>query len=129
MIISVTVRHMGSNGVVKEYATGKVDHLQHYFDRLDKVEVVINPEKDSTFSAEIVLHAPKHTLVAHAGGKTATAAIDLVVEKMERILTKHKEKLRGPKSGKGKRGGGRTPTPTPTANPEVDEELSDAETP
>ncbi len=105
MNISVTGRHMSVTDVLKDYATGKVDHLQHYFERVSKVEVVLNPEKDSTFSAEIVLHAPKHTLVAHAGGKSATAAVDLALEKMERLLTKHKEKLRGSKGGKERRGG------------------------
>ena len=105
MNISVTGRHMSITAVLKEYTTGKVEHLEHYFERVSKVEVVFNPEKDGSFSSEIVLHAPRHTLVSHAGGKSATAALDLSVEKMERILTKHKEKMRGVTKGGGKRSG------------------------
>lgn len=100
MKISVTGRHMEVSDVLKEYAYGKIEHLSHYFDNLQKVDVVINPEKDTSYSAEMVIHAPRHSvLVGHASGKTATAAVDVVIEKMERLLTKYKEKLRR-KNGK-----------------------------
>jgi putative sigma-54 modulation protein len=114
---------MAVTAVLKDYTTGKVEHLEHYFERVSKVEVVFNPEKDGTFSSEIVLHAPKHTLVAHAGGKSATASLDLAVEKMERILTKHKEKMRGPVKGGGRRNGRRGAAPSAEETP--GEEVSD----
>ena len=63
MKISVTGRHMEVSDVLKEYAYGKIEHLAHYFDNVQKVDVVINPEKDTTFSAEMVVHAPRHSVL------------------------------------------------------------------
>jgi putative sigma-54 modulation protein len=92
--LSVTGRHMPITDVLRDYVTDKSERLAHYFENLQKVEVILNPERDASYSAEMVVHAPRHSvLVCHAGGKTATAAVDLVLEKMERLLTKHKEKL------------------------------------
>lgn len=85
---------MPMTGVLKDYALSKVEHLEHFFDNVQKVDVVVQPE-GAAYGAELVVHAPPHTvLVSHAGAKTATAALDLVIDMMERRLTKHKEKLR-----------------------------------
>lgn len=105
MKISVTGRHMSVTDVLKDYTYGKVEHLGRIYDNLQKVDVIINPERDTSYSAEIVVHAPRHSvLVGHASGKTATAAVDIVLEKVERLLTKYKEKLRskgGRRRGRG----------------------------
>ena len=89
MKISVTARHMDMTEVLKKYTLTKSERLTHYFDHLSRAEVVFAPEKDGQFSAEIILHAPKSTiLVVHAQEKTATGAFDLALEKVERQLAR-----------------------------------------
>ena len=96
MKITVTGRHMDMTEVLKKYAISKSERLTHYFDHLSRAEVVFAPEKDGRFSAEIIVHAPRHTtLVVHAQEKSATAAFDLALEKVERQLARLKDKLRG----------------------------------
>lgn len=96
MKITVTGRHMDMTEVLKRYAIEKVERLTHYFDHLMRTEVVFTPEKDRQYSAELILHAPRATiLVVHAQEKTATGAFDLALEKVERQLARLKDKLRG----------------------------------
>jgi len=96
MKITVTGRHMDLTEVLKKYAMTKLEHLSHYFDHLQKAEAVFAPEQDGRYSAEIILHAPRHAiLVVHAQEKTATAAFDLSLEKVERQLHRLKDKLKG----------------------------------
>ena len=96
MKIAVTGRHMDLTDVLKKYAMTKVEHLKHYFDGVVSAEVVFAPEKDRQYSAELILHAPRATiLVVHAQEKTATGAFDIALEKVERQLHRLKDKLKG----------------------------------
>ena len=117
MKITVTGRHMELTEVLKKYATGKIEHLRHYFDNVFSGEVVFSPENGARYSAEIILHAPRHSvLVVHAQDKSATAAFDLAVEKVERQLIRLKDKLRGKTK----------PTKRPRGGTEVEAVLGDA---
>jgi len=106
MKITVTGRHMDMTEVLKKYATSKMERLTHYFDHVLRAESVFAPEKDGRYSAEIILHAPRHAiLVVHAQEKTATGAFDLALEKVERQLARLKDKLRGnTKTARARRG-------------------------
>lgn len=96
MKITVTGRHMDLTEVLKKYVVTKMEHLTHYFDHVLRGEVVVTPEKDRQYSAEIILHAPRAAiLVVHAQEKTASAAFDIALEKLERQLVRLKDKLRG----------------------------------
>jgi ribosomal subunit interface protein len=107
---TVTGRHMDMSEVLKKYATTKMERLTHYFDHLSKAETVFAPESNGQFSAEIILHAPRSTiLVVHAQEKSATGAFDLAIEKVERQLARLKDKLRGTKSVRSRRVAAREP--------------------
>ena len=107
MKISVTGRHMDMSEVLKKYAITKLERLEHFFDHVMKAEAVFAPEKDAQYSAEIILHAPRHAiLVVHAQEKSATGAFDLALEKVERQLARLKDKLKGKtKTFRPRRGG------------------------
>ncbi|MBI2930205.1 MAG: ribosome-associated translation inhibitor RaiA [Planctomycetes bacterium] len=95
MKITVTGRHMEVTDVTRRYALEKIKRLPRYFENIQRIEIVFNPEKDSRFSAELIAHAPRGSvLVVHANETTATAAFDTALEKMERHLSKLKDKLR-----------------------------------
>lgn len=94
MKVTVTARHAKFTDAMKDAAYQKAHHLEHFFDHLKKIEVILDTDGDTRYSVEMIasgLH--DHTIVSHSSDKTALAALDQVVEKMERQLIKFKEKL------------------------------------
>lgn len=94
MRVTVTARHVEISDGMKDYAREKAGRLERYFDHLKKVEVILDMNGDRRFSAEMIASAVRgQVLVCHSVDQTAMAALDSVVDKMERQLTKFKEKL------------------------------------
>jgi putative sigma-54 modulation protein len=94
MKVTVTSRHAKFTDALKEGAYQKAQHLEHFFDHLKKIEVILDTDGDTKFSVEMIasgLH--DHVIVSQASDRTALAALDQVLEKMERQLIKFKEKL------------------------------------
>ena len=108
MRVTVTARHITLPAALKEAARDKAEHLEHYFDHLTKLEVVFDKDGGVAFGCEMIAHAVRgHVIVCHATKETALAALDVVVNKMERQLTRFKERLIGRHHRAG-RGGRRT---------------------
>jgi putative sigma-54 modulation protein len=96
MKVTVTARHAEFTDDMKRYAREKALRLERYFDHLRKVEVILDSGGDSRYSAEMIASVVRgHVLVCHSTDRTAMAALDSVVDKMERQLTRFKEKLAG----------------------------------
>jgi len=94
MRLSITARHAEFSEVMKEYAREKAERLERYFDHLRKLEVILDKDGESRYSAEMIASAVKgQVLVCHSSAETAMAAVDSVHDKMERQLTRFKEKL------------------------------------
>ncbi len=98
MIVTVASRHMELTEPLKAFAEQKAGKLVKYFDRIQEIEVVFDHSSPREMSAEIIVHAEHNDrLVAHCSGTDAYACVDSCIEKMERILTEHKTKLRNRK--------------------------------
>ncbi len=96
MKISVTARHSTFSDSVKDAARDKAQHLEHYFEHLTKLEVVLDRDGIKGYSCEMIAHAVKgHVIVCHAVKDSALSALDVVVNKMERQLVRLKERLIG----------------------------------
>lgn len=94
MQITVTGKHVDVTEDVKKYAIEKADRLPRFYDRIQSIEVVLGHEGDQ-FSVEMIVNAgARNTFVGHELGADTFALIDLTVDKLERQLTKHKEKTR-----------------------------------
>jgi putative sigma-54 modulation protein len=95
MEITVTGRHLEITPAIKEYATEKSAKLPRYFDRVQQISVVADRKDNHTFEVEIIVDAEHHDdFVAKASGPDLYACVDVVVDKLERQLTDHKERLR-----------------------------------
>jgi putative sigma-54 modulation protein len=95
--VSITGRHIELSPEVRSYAEAKANKLTRFYDRIQSVEVILNGEGNG-FEAEMVAKGKrKSTFVAKERGDDMYAAIDLVVDKIERQLTRHKEKMRNRK--------------------------------
>ena len=97
MEIQVTGRHVEVPQEVRDYVQDKAGKLPRYYDRVHEIEVVFGHESEQ-FTAEMIVRADhRHTFVASETGPDTYALIDLCVEKLERQLTRHKEKRRNRK--------------------------------
>ena len=93
MQIRVTARHLKLTGALTSYVQEKVEKLQKYFERIQQVQVVLAVEK-RRHVAEIILHAARQIFRAQATGTDLYSAVDLVVDKVQIQLKKHKERLK-----------------------------------
>lgn len=94
MNISITCRHEYKTNEVKNYAQEKVKKLGKFFKNITKIEIVMDMEKDQ-HSADALISVSRGTkLVGRVLHEDPLAAIDLVIDKMERQLVRFKERLK-----------------------------------
>jgi putative sigma-54 modulation protein len=100
--ISVTGRHIDLSPELRSYAETKAGKLSRFYDRIQIVEVILNGEGHG-FEAEVIVKAEhKNTFVAKDRGDDMYAAVDTVMDKIERQLRRHKERFRNRKHLAGK---------------------------
>ena len=97
MLVTVSSRHMDVTEPLKTYAEQKANKLSKYYDRIQVIEVVFDNGKDTTRVEMIVNAEHKSLFVAHHDDADAYAGIDGCVDKLERVLSDHKKKLRNRK--------------------------------
>lgn len=77
---------------LREYVESKLQRLDRHFDQPIEVRVQLGLSKPA-HQAEATLTIPGRTLHADASGDNMYAAIDLLADKLDRLILKHKEKL------------------------------------
>lgn len=124
MQISITGRHVTVTDALRTYTQEKIGRLDRYFDGIQDISVILSLENHAQ-KAECVLHVVRGgTIVAEADGDDLYAAMDRVVEKMERRIKKYKDKLRGPRhKDYGKRDSGIFQALTPEERREADQDI------
>ena len=93
MQIAVTFRHMETDDGVKRYVKGKVQRLQKYIENPREIHVVLSAEKFRHI-AEITIIGNGITLNSQGRNSDLYAAIDQMVDKMERQIRERREKGR-----------------------------------
>jgi len=78
---------------MKDYVTNKIVRLDNHHDRITTTHVILTVEKLAQ-KAEATIHVSGKDLFADATHEDMYAAIDLLADKLDRQLIKHKEKLR-----------------------------------
>ena len=97
MQVTVSGRHMGVSESLKEYCLEKAGKLTRYYDRIQSIEVILDG-KNGQHSAEIIVHTDRTApFVASEEQEDVYAAVDLLLDKIERQLTRHKERVRNHK--------------------------------
>jgi putative sigma-54 modulation protein len=101
MQVSVTGRHMSVSDQLKTHCSEKAERLIRFFDRITRVEVVLDGH-DGMHSAEMIVHSDgTPPFVASEEHADPFAAVDLLIDKLERQISRHKEKLRNRKHPRG----------------------------
>ena len=96
MIVHVQALHFDADNKLVDYVEKKIEKLQHYHDRIIKVDVflildnVVHTIKDKV--AEIRVHVPKCDFFVKASSKSFEASFDEALEALVQQIKKRKEK-------------------------------------
>ena len=102
MQIAVTFRHMESSDAVRSYVEEKLAKVKKYIEEPIDAQVVLSVQKKIYQRAEVTMVAKGLTMKSVEEKDNMYAAIDLMVDKIERQLKRYKEKLKKHKGGTGK---------------------------
>jgi putative sigma-54 modulation protein len=102
MQIAVTFRHMEASDPVRTYAEDKISRVKKYIDEPIDAQVVLSVEKKIRHNAEVIILAKGITIKGSEETNDMYAAIDAVVDKIERQLKRYKEKLKDHKPSAGR---------------------------
>ncbi len=93
MQITTTFRHMEASEALKSYVEEKLERVQKYIDEPIVAQVFLTVEKIRHI-AEITLAAKGVTIKASEETNDMYAAVDAVLDKIERQLRRYKEKIK-----------------------------------
>ncbi|CAI8923089.1 ribosome hibernation-promoting factor, HPF/YfiA family [Methylocaldum szegediense] len=92
MQISITGHHVEVTEALRNYVLEKMQRIERHFDRIVDVHVVLAVEK-LVQKAEATVQVDGASLFAREEHEDLYAAIDGMVDKLDRQIIKHKEKI------------------------------------
>lgn len=98
MQISLTGHHVDITDSLRGYVDSKFERLERHFDHVTNVHVILSVEKLRQ-KAEATMHVNGADLFADCVEEDMYAAIDGLIDKLDRQVKKHKEKQKNHKNG------------------------------
>lgn len=92
MQLNLTGRHVDITDSIRDYVNSKFAKLQRHTDHITNVHVILDVEKLNQ-KAEATVHVSGGELFASTEHSDMYAAIDSLIDKLDRQVIKHKEKL------------------------------------
>ncbi len=102
MRINVTFRHMETSEPVRNYIEEKLPKIKKYIDEPVEAQVVLSVEKKIRHKVEVSLTAKGITIKATEETSDMYAAIDGVLDKLDRQLKRYKDKIKDHKPSRGR---------------------------
>ncbi|MEX2489045.1 MAG: ribosome-associated translation inhibitor RaiA [Pseudomonadales bacterium] len=102
MQINISGHHIDVTPAIRSYVETKADRLQRHFDRITHIDVILTVEKQRQ-KAESTVRITGGEVFADAESDDLYAAIDMLVDKLDRQLIKQKEKIKDRKQRSGLR--------------------------
>lgn len=96
MQITVTGHHVDITDSMRDFVNSKLERLERHFDHVTNVHVVLGVEKLRQ-KAEATVNVSGAQVHAQAEDQDMYAAIDALMDKLDRQILKHKEKLKNHK--------------------------------
>ncbi len=91
MHLSISGHHLDVTPALRSYVAGKLERIIRHFDQVIDVNVVMSVDK-LIHKTEINLHVRGKDLFAESSNADMYAAIDTLVDKLDRLVIKHKDK-------------------------------------
>lgn len=94
MNLNLTGNHLDITPALRDYVVAKLDRITRHFDHVIDVNVVLAVDK-LRHKVEVNLHTRGKDIHVEAIEADMYAAIDVLIDKLDRQVVKHKEKLTG----------------------------------
>lgn len=91
MQISISGHHIDVTEAMRAYVLEKFEKLERHFEHITSIHVILEVEKNRQ-TAEATIHIKGGELFADATSEDLYAAIDMLIDKLDRQILKHKEK-------------------------------------
>ncbi|MBX3705106.1 MAG: ribosome-associated translation inhibitor RaiA [Pseudomonadales bacterium] len=91
MQLNISGHHIDITDALRNYAQEKIQKLERHYDHITNAHLVLSVEKMRQ-RAEATIHVSGAELFADADSEDLYAAIDMLIDKLDRQLIKHKEK-------------------------------------
>ena len=91
MNLHLNGNHLEITPAMRDYITGKLDRITRHFDHVIDVSVILSVEKLEQ-KAEANVHLSGKNIFVESHGSDMYAAIDALVDKLDRQIVKHKER-------------------------------------
>lgn len=93
MNLTVSGHHVVVTPALRTYVKSKLDRVTRHFDHVIDVNVILSVEK-LLQKAEVTVHVRGKDIFAETDDQDLYAAIDLLVDKLDRQILKYKDKVR-----------------------------------
>jgi putative sigma-54 modulation protein len=91
MNLNITGHHLDVTPAIRDYVTSKLDRVTRHFDNVIDVSVIFSVEK-LVQKVEANVHVSGKDIFVQSEDNDMYAAIDSLVDKLDRQILKHKEK-------------------------------------
>jgi putative sigma-54 modulation protein len=97
MNLTISGHHLEVTPALRQYVTGKLDRITRHFDQVVDVKVLLSiekqKEKEKRQRAECNIHVKGSDLFAESAHEDLYAAVDDLVDKLDRQVVKHKDRI------------------------------------
>jgi len=91
MNVQVSGHHVEVTQPIRDYVVSKLERIQRHFDQVIEINVILSVQKLKQ-KAEISVHMPGKDIHVESDDEDLYAAIDLMMDKLDRQIIKHKQK-------------------------------------
>ena len=92
MQITISGHHLEVTQALRDYVNNKLERVERHFERATSAQIILSIEK-SQQKAEARIHVAGNDIFADSRADDMYAAIDILIDKIDRQIKKHKEKL------------------------------------
>jgi ribosome hibernation promoting factor len=97
MNLTISGHHLEVTPALREYVLTKLDRITRHFDQVVDVNVLLTveklKEKERRQKAEVTLHVKGKDIFVEQAHEDLYAAIDQLMDKLDRQVVRHKDKL------------------------------------
>ncbi|MBB3120249.1 ribosome hibernation-promoting factor, HPF/YfiA family [Pseudoduganella violacea] len=97
MNLTISGHHLDVTPAIREYVQNKLERIKRHFDHVIDIAVILTvdnlTEKEKRQKAEINLRVSGKTMYVESLSQDLYAAIDTLIDKLDRQVMKHKAKL------------------------------------
>jgi len=97
MNLTISGHHLDVSPALREYVRTKLDRVTRHFDQVVDINVLLSvenlKEKERRQRAEVTLHVKGRDIFVEQSHEDLYAAIDQLMDKLDRQVCRHKDKL------------------------------------